>query len=84
TRTATVDEVTGKVTYTDWTTTDKWASYTATTKPGYTPSQKSVDESTPAVDDKDQTVTITYTANPTNTNVVFVDDNENGKTVKSV
>ncbi|MCZ4008275.1 LPXTG cell wall anchor domain-containing protein [Lactobacillus jensenii] len=84
TRTAAVDEVTGKVTYTDWTTTDKWASYTATTKPGYTPSQKSVDESTPSVDDKDQTVTITYTANPTNTNVVFVDDNENGKTVKSV
>ncbi|MCZ3622712.1 mucin-binding protein [Lactobacillus mulieris] len=85
TRTATVDEVTGKVTHTtDWTTTDKWASYTATDKPGYTPSQKSVDETTPAVTDKDQTVTITYNANPTNTSVVFVDDNDGGKTVKTV
>ena len=84
TRTATVDEVTGKVTYTDWSTTDKWSSYTATDKPGYTPSQKSVDETTPLVTDKDQTVTITYSANPTNTNVVFVDDNDGGKPVKTV
>ncbi|EEU20422.1 YSIRK-type signal peptide-containing protein [Lactobacillus mulieris] len=84
TRTATVDEVTGKVAYTNWATTDKWASYTAPDKPGYTPSQKSVDETTPSVTDKDQTVTITYSANPTNTNVVFVDDNDNGKTVKTV
>ena len=60
TRTATVDEVTGKVAYTNWATTDKWASYTAPDKPGYTPSQTSVEEATPAVTDKDTTVTITY------------------------
>ncbi|MCZ3622340.1 MucBP domain-containing protein [Lactobacillus mulieris] len=84
TRTATVDEVNDNVTYTDWTTTDKWASYTPTAKSGYTPSQVSVEEATPAVTDGDTTVTITYTANPTNTTVVFVDDNDDGKTVKTV
>ncbi|MDL2057208.1 MBG domain-containing protein [Limosilactobacillus reuteri] len=61
-RDATYDNVTGKVTYGEWSTA-KWDAYTPETVPGYTVSESIV----PAVEvkngQKDETVNITYTAN---------------------
>ena len=63
TRTATIDLVTGKVTYTDWATKHGWDEYVPENVNGYTPSIKKLDK----IDkpDKDTKVEITYTALPT-------------------
>ena len=82
TRTADVDEVTGDVTYGDWTTTDEFAEFDRVPViPGYAPSQSKVDAMTPKVDDHDSTVKITYTANEQSMHIIYVD--EEGKTVKT-
>ncbi|MBM6753441.1 hypothetical protein H5993_01490 [Lactobacillus alvi] len=80
TRTATVDEVTGKVTYSNWTT-GTWNAYTPANIPGYTPSQASVGEATVTGSDTDQTVDITYTANSQKATINYVDDDDHGKIV---
>ena len=78
TRTADIDEVTGKVTYGNWTT-GEWSNYDVPAVPGYTPSQSEV-PATKVTDDIDnQTVTISYTANDQTTTIDYVD--HNGKTV---
>ena len=81
-RDATVDDVTGEVTYTAWSTdaTD-WAEYDAPVHAGYTVSQAKVDAVTVADGQKDVTVDITYTANDQTTHVVYVDGD--GHTVKT-
>ena len=78
TRNADVDEVTGEVTYGKWTT-GEWTSYNVPTVPGYTASQREVPATKVTSDTKNQTVTVTYTANTQTTTISYVD--QNGKTV---
>ena len=81
TRTADVDEVTGNVTYSDWTT-DEWSVYAAPTVPGYTASQPNIADQTVTNTTKDATVTITYTANEHQISIEYV-DNTTGQVVKT-
>lgn len=78
TRTADVDEVTGEVTYGDWTT-GEWTSYEVPAVLSYTPSQSEVPATRVTDTTKNQTVTIGYTANDQTTHVNYVDGD--GKTV---
>ena len=73
TRTATVDEVTGDVSYGKWTT-GQWAKYDVPTVSGYTATQTEVAAVSVNEHTTDQTVNITYTANPQTTTVKYVDD----------
>ena len=61
TRTADVDEVTGEVTYGDWTT-GEWSNYDVPAVPGYTLIQSEVPATKVTDDTKNQTVTIDYQA----------------------
>ena len=72
TRSATVDEVTGAVTYEAWTT-GEWQAYEVPTVPGYTPNQAKVDQQTVTSQTQDQVVNIDYTANAQSTTVTLVD-----------
>ena len=81
TRTADVDEVTGEVKYSDWTT-GKWAKYDVPSVPGYTASQSSVAQQTVTDATQDQTIDITYTANDHQISVEYV-DNATGKILKT-
>ena len=75
TRTATVDEVTGNVSYSDWTT-GQWASYTAPTVSGYT--ANSVPAEPVNGNTADTTVTVNYNGNAESTTVTYIDaDNGN-------
>ena len=78
TRTAKVDEVDGTVTYGNWTT-GTWNVFTAPAVPGYTATQASVNQTTVTVTTKDQTVKITYAANPQSTTINYVD--QSGKII---
>ncbi|HJF54347.1 MAG TPA: MucBP domain-containing protein [Limosilactobacillus coleohominis] len=82
TRTATVDEVTGKVThYGDWTT-SSFDKYTTPTIPGYTPTQAEVPSvATVDVNYVDPKIEISYTPNEQTGNIVYVDQNNNGQQV---
>ena len=62
-------------------TTGEWANYDVPTIPGYTASQSNVAKETVTGTTEDQTINITYTANDQSTQVVFVDDDNEGKTV---
>ena len=75
TRTADIDEVTGKVTYGDWTT-GEWSRYEVPSVPGYTPSQSEVPAVNVTDTTKDQMLTLTYTANDQTTHVNYVDGND--------
>src|SRR5699024_3431039 len=79
TRTATVDEVTGKVTYSDWTT-GSFDSYDVPSVDGYTASQSKVDGTLVTADSSNNEVNISYTANDQSTKIVYVD---NGKVVST-
>ena len=77
TRTATVDEVTGKVTgYSDWTT-SQFDEYDAPVVPGYTPSQAKVEGVKVTANSDFTPVTITYAPNAQQTTVTYVDENGN-------
>ena len=82
TRTADVDEVTGEVTYGNWTT-GEWSNYDVPTVQGYTASQSEVPTAKVTSDTKDQTVTVTYTADQQKLIVNFIDDTT-GQTLKTV
>ena len=82
TRTATVDEVTGKVSYNDWST-GSFDSYDVPSVDGYTASQVKVDETKVTSDNTNNEVNITYTANPQSIKINYVDDDKGGTTVKS-
>ena len=82
TRTATVDEVTGKVSYDDWST-GSFGSYDVPSVDGYTASQVKVDETKVTSDSTNNEVNITYTANPQSIKINYVDDDKGGTTVKS-
>ncbi|HJA72909.1 MAG TPA: LPXTG cell wall anchor domain-containing protein [Candidatus Limosilactobacillus faecipullorum] len=79
TRTATVDEVTGEVTYSDWTT-GKWDAYTPDNVAGYTPNG-TAPKSPVNGNSQDQTINITYIANPQKVTINYVDDDDQGKVV---
>ena len=66
----------------EWST-GTWEAYTPEEIPGYTPTIKSVDAQTVTEATKDQTVEITYTANPESVKVNYVDDDDNGSVVKT-
>lgn len=72
-RTATVDEVTGKVTYGDWST-DEWASYQTPAITGYTPTRDQVAQVTVDGDTRDQTIDISYTADAQEIDYQVIDD----------
>ena len=80
TRNATVDEVTGNVTYGSWSENGKHTFVTVNvpTVPGYT-ANSNVLSLTVTPDSKDTTVEIDYTANEQTTNIIFVD--KDGKIV---
>ncbi|MBM6729567.1 mucin-binding protein, partial [Limosilactobacillus ingluviei] len=81
-RDATVDDVTGEVTYGNWSSdAAHWTDFTPDTVAGYTPSQSDVAAVTVQNGQKDVTVDITYTANDQTTHVVYVDGA--GHTVKT-
>ena len=82
TRTATVDEVTGKVTYGDWTT-GSFDSYDVPSVEGYTASQDKVDTAKVTSDTQNSEVNISYTANNQTAKVVYVDEDNGGSTVKT-
>ena len=75
TRTATKDNVTGDITYSDWTpsgsTTD--AAVPSPKITGYTPSEAEVPAVTISATDSDSTVNVTYTANKESAIVNYVD-----------
>jgi LPXTG-motif cell wall-anchored protein len=78
-RDATVDEVTGEVTYGEWSTdSTDWNAYTAPVVAGYTP-DKSVEAVTVDENTKDTTIDINYTANDQTQVINYVDPT--GKTV---
>ncbi|WP_076461339.1 MBG domain-containing protein [Limosilactobacillus caccae] len=84
TRTATVDLVTGEVKYGDWTKSGAWSKFTPGVVSGYTANPTVVKAEDVAVDTKDQTVTINYTANVADEQTVtikFVDDDKGGSQV---
>ena len=74
TRTATVDEVTGKVTYRDWVP-ETWDNFDVPAVSGYTPSQSNVPKQSVTDGTKDTTVTITYTPNEQTGKITYVDPN---------
>ena len=82
TRTATVDGVTGKVTYGDWST-GSFDSYDVPSVEGYTASQSKVDTATVTSDSTNSEVNISYTANNQTAKVVYVDEDNGGSTVKT-
>ncbi|EGL98306.1 YSIRK signal domain/LPXTG anchor domain surface protein [Ligilactobacillus salivarius] len=82
TRTATVDEVTGKVSYGDWTT-GSFDSYVVPSVEGYTASQAKVDEAKVTADSKNSEVNITYTANNQSAKIVYVDRDNGDSIVKT-
>ena len=62
----------GKDAHPAWTT-GEWASYEVPTIPGYTASQSQIAKETVTGETKDQTIEITYTANPQTTRVNYMD-----------
>ncbi len=81
TRTADVDEVTGEVKYSDWTT-GYWSAYTAPSVPGYTANYPYIAGQSVNGETEDQTIEITYTANEHQISVEYV-DNATGKILKT-
>lgn len=85
TREATVDEVTGDITYSDWAVSGDpdLSAYTAPTVAGYTASPASVAKVTPVQGQTVDDVTINYTANDQSVAIKFVDDDDHGAQVGS-
>ena len=82
TRMADVDEVTGEVTYSKWTT-GAWDAYAVPSVAGYTPSQTAVDQTIVTNTTADTTVVVTYTPNQHQISVTYVDDDDYGKIVQT-
>ena len=78
TRTATVDEVTGEVTYGKWST-DQWDAYDVPSLNGYTATQTEISATPVDENTKNQTVDVSYTPNKQSTTIKYVDNK--GETV---
>ena len=74
TRTATFDEVTGGITYSDWKNSEpaEWQAYTAPEVAGYT-ATSSVNAKPVTAETKNETVNISYTANTQTGKITYVD-----------
>ncbi|MCC4411547.1 BspA family leucine-rich repeat surface protein [Limosilactobacillus reuteri] len=75
-RAATFDEVTGEITYSDWTLnskSSKWDAYTPENIPGYTANPAQVAEEDVNQETDNTTVNITYTANEQNGKISYQD-----------
>lgn len=83
TRTGTKDLVTGHITWSVWSPAQEFEAYTAPVVPGYTPSQATVENTPVTADDKDTSITITYTANVQKVLIKYIDVDDNDKTIKS-
>ena len=79
TRTATVDEVTGEVTYSQWQN-GEWQSYTAPTVAGYTPTQAVVPTVVADANNGDQIIDIRYNPDAQTATVNYIDQ-DNGNTI---
>ena len=80
-RSATVDDVTGQITYKAWST-GNWEEYDTPKISGYTPSQAKVSATTVDGNTQDLTVTITYSAKDQKATINYIDDTT-GKTINS-
>ena len=75
TRTATKDDVTGKVTYSDWTAaSNDFPAVDSPTITGYTPNQSVVGPVQVTPTSADQTTVVTYTADQETATVTYIDD----------
>lgn len=83
TRTGTKDLVTGHITWSVWSPAQEFEAYTAPVVPGYTPSQATVENTPVTADDKDTSITITYTANVQKVLIKYIDVDDNDKAIKS-
>ena len=72
-RTATVDNVTGKTTYTDWTTSDQYPEVKSPTIEGYTPDRQTVPAIKSVLNTK-QDVAVIYNPNPEQVDVIAQDN----------
>ena len=74
TRTATFDEVTGEITYSDWKNSEpaEWQAYAAPEVAGYT-ATSSVSAKSVTAETKNETVNISYTANTQTGKITYVD-----------
>ena len=72
-RTATVDNVTGKTTYTDWITSDQYPEVKSPTIEGYTPDKSNVPVTKPVLNTK-QDVAVVYNPNPEQVDVIAQDN----------
>ena len=72
-RTATVDNVTGKTTYTDWTTSDQYPEVKSPAIEGYTPDKSNVPVTKPVLNTK-QDVAVIYNPNPEQVDVIAQDN----------
>ena len=72
-RTATVDNVTGKTTYTDWTTSDQYPEIKSPTIEGYTPDKHTVPTTKPELNQK-QDVAVIYNPNPEQIDAIAQDN----------
>ncbi len=79
-RKATVDEVTGAVTYGDWQN-DFWNLFAAPPIPGYHPNYSNIPAAEVHADDKDQTIHITYVADDQAAKIIYKDTD--GKVIKT-
>ena len=72
-RTATVDNVTGKTTYTDWTTSDRYPEVKSPAIEGYTPDKSNVPGTKPELNQK-QDVAVVYNPNPEQVDIIAQDN----------
>src|SRR5699024_12478454 len=82
TRSAMVDEVTGGITYGDWST-GSFDGYDVPTIEGYRATQSNVDTAKVTSDTKNSEVNINYTANRQSIKINYVDNGKGRATVKS-
>lgn len=85
TRTADKDQVTGKITYNDWTPAQgKWDAYTAPVIDGYQATPTAIPEQDVTADTKSTNVNIMYTALGGTITINFVDNDNNNLVVDSL
>ena len=81
-RTATVDNVTGKTTYTDWATSDQYPEVDTKPITGYTPDKSKVIATKPVLN-TNQDVQVNYNANDQSATITYIDDDNGGKAIKT-
>ena len=81
-RTATVDNVTGNTTYTDWTTSDQYPEVDTKSITGYTPDKPKVLATKPVIN-TNQDVQVNYNANDQSATITYIDDDNGGKAIKT-